>query len=170
MSGRLAVAHYLKQTNGLKRFGERYIARQEMQMGRDGRVAAGGSMTFRRRQPADSLFLFGEHLRSQSVLRGRDFGVAISVQRFMRARHEGELEARGNAEGGERDDSVTRSEMAHGIRHRRAHYKQLSELVLEREYYEAVVALLRLIRVDRAYVRAHIGAVAHDRAVGMRPS
>jgi len=37
-SGNLAVAHYLRQTNGLKRFGERYIARQGMQMGRDGRV------------------------------------------------------------------------------------------------------------------------------------
>jgi PhzF family phenazine biosynthesis protein len=37
-SGNLAVAHYLKQTNSLKRFGERYIARQGMQMGRDGRV------------------------------------------------------------------------------------------------------------------------------------
>ena len=37
-SGNLAVAHYLKQTNGLKRFGERYIARQGMQMKRDGRV------------------------------------------------------------------------------------------------------------------------------------
>jgi PhzF family phenazine biosynthesis protein len=37
-SGNLSVAHYLKQTNGLKRFGERYIARQGMQMGRDGRV------------------------------------------------------------------------------------------------------------------------------------
>ena len=37
-TGNLAVAHYLKQTNSLKRFGERYIARQGMQMGRDGRV------------------------------------------------------------------------------------------------------------------------------------
>jgi PhzF family phenazine biosynthesis protein len=37
-SGNLSVAHYLKQTNSLKRFGERYIARQGMQMGRDGRV------------------------------------------------------------------------------------------------------------------------------------
>ena len=37
-SGNLAVAHYLKQTNALKRFGERYIARQGMQMKRDGRV------------------------------------------------------------------------------------------------------------------------------------
>ena len=37
-SGNLAVAHYLKQTNSLKRFGERYIARQGMQMRRDGRV------------------------------------------------------------------------------------------------------------------------------------
>jgi len=37
-SGNLSVAHYLKQTNGLKRFGERYIARQGMQLGRDGRV------------------------------------------------------------------------------------------------------------------------------------
>jgi PhzF family phenazine biosynthesis protein len=37
-SGNLTVAHYLKQTNGLKRFGERYIARQGMQVGRDGRV------------------------------------------------------------------------------------------------------------------------------------
>jgi PhzF family phenazine biosynthesis protein len=37
-SGNLTVAHYLKQTNGLKRFGVRYIARQGMQVGRDGRV------------------------------------------------------------------------------------------------------------------------------------
>jgi len=37
-SGNLAVAHYLRQTNSLKRFGERYIARQGMQMKRDGRV------------------------------------------------------------------------------------------------------------------------------------
>jgi PhzF family phenazine biosynthesis protein len=37
-SGNLSVAHYLRQTNALKRFGERYIARQGMQMGRDGRV------------------------------------------------------------------------------------------------------------------------------------
>ena len=37
-SGNLGVAHYLKKTNGLKRFGERYIARQGMQMKRDGRV------------------------------------------------------------------------------------------------------------------------------------
>jgi len=37
-SGNLAVAHYLKQTNSLKRFGERYIARQGMQLKRDGRV------------------------------------------------------------------------------------------------------------------------------------
>ena len=37
-SGNLAVAHYLRQTNALKRFGERYIARQGMQVGRDGRV------------------------------------------------------------------------------------------------------------------------------------
>jgi PhzF family phenazine biosynthesis protein len=37
-SGNLSVAHYLRQTNGLKRFGERYIARQGMQMRRDGRV------------------------------------------------------------------------------------------------------------------------------------
>jgi len=37
-SGNLAVAHYLRQTNALKRFGERYIARQGMQLGRDGRV------------------------------------------------------------------------------------------------------------------------------------
>jgi predicted PhzF superfamily epimerase YddE/YHI9 len=37
-SGNLAVAHYLKQTNSLKRFGERYIARPGMQMKRDGRV------------------------------------------------------------------------------------------------------------------------------------
>ena len=37
-TGNLAVAHYLKQTNSLKRFGERYIARQGMQMRRDGRV------------------------------------------------------------------------------------------------------------------------------------
>lgn len=38
-SGNLGVAAYLRQTNGISRFGERYVARQGMQMGRDGRVA-----------------------------------------------------------------------------------------------------------------------------------
>jgi PhzF family phenazine biosynthesis protein len=38
-SGNLSVAAYLKQTNQVKRFGERYVARQGMQLGRDGRVA-----------------------------------------------------------------------------------------------------------------------------------
>jgi len=38
-SGNLSVAAYLKQTNQTKRFGERYIARQGMQLGRDGRVS-----------------------------------------------------------------------------------------------------------------------------------
>ena len=33
-----SVAAYLRQTNGVKRFGERYVARQGMQLGRDGRV------------------------------------------------------------------------------------------------------------------------------------
>lgn len=37
-SGNLAVAAYLKQTNALQRFGARYVARQGMQVGRDGRV------------------------------------------------------------------------------------------------------------------------------------
>ena len=37
-SGNIAVAAYLRQTNGVKRFGERYVARQGMQLGRDGRV------------------------------------------------------------------------------------------------------------------------------------
>jgi predicted PhzF superfamily epimerase YddE/YHI9 len=38
-SGNLSVAAYLKQTNQTKRFGERYVARQGMQLGRDGRVS-----------------------------------------------------------------------------------------------------------------------------------
>jgi predicted PhzF superfamily epimerase YddE/YHI9 len=38
-SGNLSVAAYLRQTNQVKRFGERYIARQGMQLGRDGRVS-----------------------------------------------------------------------------------------------------------------------------------
>jgi PhzF family phenazine biosynthesis protein len=38
-SGNLSVAAYLKQTNQVKRFGERYVARQGMQLGRDGRVS-----------------------------------------------------------------------------------------------------------------------------------
>jgi PhzF family phenazine biosynthesis protein len=38
-SGNLSVAAYLKETDGLKRFGERYVARQGMQLGRDGRVS-----------------------------------------------------------------------------------------------------------------------------------
>lgn len=38
-SGNLSVAAYLKQTNQLKRFGEAYLARQGMQLGRDGRVS-----------------------------------------------------------------------------------------------------------------------------------
>ena len=37
-SGNISVAAYLRQTNGAKRFGERYVARQGMQLGRDGRV------------------------------------------------------------------------------------------------------------------------------------
>jgi PhzF family phenazine biosynthesis protein len=37
-SGNICVAAYLRQTNSLARFGERYIARQGMQLGRDGRV------------------------------------------------------------------------------------------------------------------------------------
>jgi PhzF family phenazine biosynthesis protein len=37
-SGNLCVAAYLKQTNAVQRFGERYVARQGMQVGRDGRV------------------------------------------------------------------------------------------------------------------------------------
>jgi PhzF family phenazine biosynthesis protein len=37
-SGNMTVAAYLRQTDGVKRFGERYVARQGMQMGRDGRV------------------------------------------------------------------------------------------------------------------------------------
>jgi PhzF family phenazine biosynthesis protein len=38
-SGNLSVAAYLKQTNQVQRFGERYVARQGMQLGRDGRVS-----------------------------------------------------------------------------------------------------------------------------------
>jgi PhzF family phenazine biosynthesis protein len=38
-SGNLSVANYLKATNQVKRFGERYVARQGMQLGRDGRVS-----------------------------------------------------------------------------------------------------------------------------------
>jgi len=38
-SGNLSVAAYLEQTNQAKRFGERYVARQGMQLGRDGRVS-----------------------------------------------------------------------------------------------------------------------------------
>jgi PhzF family phenazine biosynthesis protein len=37
-SGNLSVAAYLQATNQLGRFGERYVARQGMQLGRDGRV------------------------------------------------------------------------------------------------------------------------------------
>ncbi len=37
-SGNLGVAAYLRQTNQARRFGERYVARQGMQLGRDGRV------------------------------------------------------------------------------------------------------------------------------------
>ena len=38
-SGNLSVGAYLKQTNQVERFGEAYVARQGMQLGRDGRVA-----------------------------------------------------------------------------------------------------------------------------------
>jgi PhzF family phenazine biosynthesis protein len=38
-SGNICVATYLKATNQLERFGNRYVARQGMQMGRDGRVS-----------------------------------------------------------------------------------------------------------------------------------
>lgn len=38
-SGNLGIAAYLRQTNQVKRFGERYVARQGMQLGRDGRVS-----------------------------------------------------------------------------------------------------------------------------------
>jgi PhzF family phenazine biosynthesis protein len=38
-SGNICVAAYLRATNQLERFGSRYVARQGMQMGRDGRVA-----------------------------------------------------------------------------------------------------------------------------------
>ena len=37
-SGNISVAAYLRQTNGVQRFGEHYVARQGMQVGRDGRV------------------------------------------------------------------------------------------------------------------------------------
>lgn len=37
-SGNLSVAAYLQATNQLERFGSRYVARQGMQVGRDGRV------------------------------------------------------------------------------------------------------------------------------------
>ena len=38
-SGNISVAAYLRATNQLERFGNRYVARQGMQMGRDGRVS-----------------------------------------------------------------------------------------------------------------------------------
>ena len=38
-SGNLAVGAYLRETGQLRRFGERYVAAQGMQVGRDGRVA-----------------------------------------------------------------------------------------------------------------------------------
>jgi PhzF family phenazine biosynthesis protein len=38
-SGNICVAAYLRATNQLERFGNRYVARQGMQMGRDGRVS-----------------------------------------------------------------------------------------------------------------------------------
>jgi PhzF family phenazine biosynthesis protein len=38
-SGNLSVAVYLKLTNQLSRFGEKYVARQGMQVGRDGKVS-----------------------------------------------------------------------------------------------------------------------------------
>lgn len=38
-SGNISVAAYLGATNQLERFGSRYVARQGMQMGRDGRVS-----------------------------------------------------------------------------------------------------------------------------------
>jgi PhzF family phenazine biosynthesis protein len=38
-TGNLSVAAYLKHTGELGRFGERYVARQGMQLGRDGRVS-----------------------------------------------------------------------------------------------------------------------------------
>jgi PhzF family phenazine biosynthesis protein len=38
-SGNICVAAYLRATNQLERFGSRYVARQGMQMGRDGRVS-----------------------------------------------------------------------------------------------------------------------------------
>jgi PhzF family phenazine biosynthesis protein len=38
-SGNLSVAVFLKETNQVRRFGDRYVARQGMQLGRDGRVA-----------------------------------------------------------------------------------------------------------------------------------
>ena len=38
-SGNISVAAYLRATNQIERFGSRYVARQGMQMGRDGRVS-----------------------------------------------------------------------------------------------------------------------------------
>jgi PhzF family phenazine biosynthesis protein len=38
-TGNLSVAAYLRQTGQLSRFGQRYRARQGMQLGRDGRVS-----------------------------------------------------------------------------------------------------------------------------------
>jgi PhzF family phenazine biosynthesis protein len=38
-SGNICVAAYLRATNQLERFGNRYVARQGMQLGRDGRVS-----------------------------------------------------------------------------------------------------------------------------------
>jgi PhzF family phenazine biosynthesis protein len=37
-TGNISVAAYLRHTNQLERFGERYVARQGAQCGRDGRV------------------------------------------------------------------------------------------------------------------------------------
>jgi PhzF family phenazine biosynthesis protein len=38
-SGNLSVAVFLKENNLLERFGSEYVARQGMQLGRDGRVS-----------------------------------------------------------------------------------------------------------------------------------
>jgi predicted PhzF superfamily epimerase YddE/YHI9 len=38
-TGNLSVAAYLRHTGQLQRFGNRYAARQGMQLGRDGRVS-----------------------------------------------------------------------------------------------------------------------------------
>ena len=51
-SGNICVAAYLRATNQVGRFGSRYVARQGMQMGRDGRVSV--------RVEADAIWIGGQ--------------------------------------------------------------------------------------------------------------